>query len=80
MMLKSSRRVEQPAMFQDGIAVGHAGDVVGHRARPAGGPVIEFQPRAVALCSSGISAGSLKNASNSSVMTRRALEVMRCTL
>ena len=45
-LMVRSLGIEQPAVFEDGIAVGHAGNIVGHRAGAAGGPLRRLPARA----------------------------------
>jgi len=73
------RWFEQTAVLENRIPVGHAGDIVGHGARAAGGSGRQFQS-STRLMSSGISAGSLKKASKSSRTTRRAFAGIALTL
>src|SRR5258708_40102641 len=42
---RSFTRIEQPAMFENGIAIGHARNVVRHRARASRRALNQFQPR-----------------------------------
>ena len=77
----SFSRIEQSAMLENGVAIGHSRNVVRHRARASRRALAPIPAASrCALCSSGIRVGSLKNASNSSRTTRRALAVMRRTL
>src|SRR5207248_8268128 len=58
-------RLEQSPVLEEGVAIGHAGDVISDRASARGGSVCGFRAQRWSRYSGGMRLTSLKNASNS---------------